>query len=159
MLGSFSFFRLTGVSLLLFGLLFFQAGCAAQKKKNTQGITGKVLWKAGNLMPGPGVKPSEGSPVVREIYIYELTSPKQTESAEETGFYKKINSPLVKIIKSDKKGVFSVALPAGYYSLFVKEEKGFYANLFDDAMNINPVQVRKGTWLHSDIIIDYQAVY
>ncbi|MFN8347664.1 MAG: carboxypeptidase regulatory-like domain-containing protein [Spirosomataceae bacterium] len=124
-----------------------------------QGITGKVLWKTGNLMPGPGAKPSEGSPVVREIYIYELTSQKQTESAEESGFYQKINSKLVKIVKSDKKGVFSAALPTGYYSLLVKEEKGLYANLFDDAMNLNPVQIRKGKWTKFDISIDYQAVY
>jgi hypothetical protein len=110
-------------------------------------------------MPGPGVKPSKGSPVVREIYIYELTSDKQTEPAEEAGFYQKINSKLVKKVKSDKKGLFSVLLPPGYYSLFVKEEKGLYANLFDDAMNINPVQIRKGKWEKFEFIIDYQAVY
>lgn len=131
----------------------------AQKKKVTQGINGKILWKAGNLMPGPGVKPSKGAPVVREIYIYELTSNKQTETAEEGGFYRKINSKLVKKVKSDKKGLFSVLLPPGYYSLFTKEEKGFYANLFDDAMNINPVQVRKGKWDQFEFVIDYAAVY
>lgn len=131
----------------------------AQKKKITQGINGKVLWKAGNLMPGPGIKPSKGSPVVREIFIYELTSDKQTEPAEEGGFYRKINSKLVKKVKSDKKGLFSVLLPAGYYSLFAKEEKGFYANIFDDAMNINTVEVRKGKWEKFEFVIDYEAVY
>ncbi len=140
--------------LFLFSTLSF-----AQKKKVTQGINGKILWKAGNLMPGPGVKPSKGSPVVREIYIYELTSDKQTEAAEEGGFYRKINSKFVKKVKSDKKGLFSVLLPPGYYSLFVKEEKGFYANLFDDAMNINPVQIRKGKWDTFEFVIDYAAVY
>ena len=140
-------------------ILFLTTLSFAQKKKVTQGINGKVLWKAGNLMPGPGVKPSKGSPVVREIYIYELTSDKQTEAAEEGGFYRKINSKLVKKVKSDKKGLFSVLLPPGYYSLFVKEEKGFYANLFDDAMNINPVQIRKGKWDTFEFVIDYAAVY
>lgn len=143
----------------LFGTLLFTTLSFAQKKKVTQGINGRVLWKAGNLMPGPGVKPSKGSPVVREIYIYELTSGKQTEAAEEAGFYRKINSKLVKKVKSDKKGLFSVLLPPGYYSLFAKEEKGFYANLFDDAMNINPVQIRKGKWDTFELVIDYAAVY
>ena len=140
-------------------ILFLTTLSFAQKKKVTQGINGKILWKAGNLMPGPGVKPSKGSPVVREIYIYELTSDKQTEAAEEGGFYRKINSKLVKKVKSDKKGLFSVLLPPGYYSLFVKEEKGFYANLFDDAMNINPVQIRKGKWDTFEFVIDYAAIY
>jgi hypothetical protein len=112
-------------------------------------------------MPQVGVKPStpKGSPVVREVYIYQLTNEKQTEPSEEAGFYRKINAKLVKKVKSDKKGMFSVALPAGYYSLFVKEEKGFYANLFDDAMNINTVQVRKGKWEKFEFVIDYEAVY
>ena len=140
-------------------ILFLTTLSFSQKKKVTQGINGKVLWKAGNLMPGPGVKPSKGSPVVREIYIYELTSDKQTEAAGEAGFYRKINSKLVKKVKSDKKGLFSVLLPPGYYSLFAKEEKGFYANLFDDAMNINPVQIRKGKWDTFEFVIDYAAVY
>lgn len=142
-----------------FGIFFLTTFSFAQKKKVTQGINGKVLWKAGNLMPSPDVKPSKGSPIVREIFIYELTSNKQTEAVEEGGFYQKINSKLVKKVKSDKKGLFSVLLPPGYYSLFSKEEKGFYANLFDDAMNINPVQVRKGKWGKFEFIIDYQAVY
>jgi hypothetical protein len=144
--------------IFLCSLMVYPAALA-QKKKVTQGINGKVLWKAGNLMPGPGIKPSKGSPAVREIYIYELTSDKQTEAAEEGGFYRKINSKLVKKVKSDKKGTFSVLLPPGYYSLFSKEEKGFYANLFDDAMNINPMQVRKGKWDTFEFVIDYQAVY
>jgi hypothetical protein len=133
----------------------------AQKKKVTQGINGKVIWKAGNFMPQVGVKPStpKGLPVVREVYIYQLTNEKQTEPAEEAGFYRKINSKLVKKVKSDKKGMYSVTLPMGYYSLFTKEEKGFYANLFDDAMNINPVQVHKGKWAKFEFVIDYQAVY
>lgn len=133
----------------------------AQKKKITQGINGKVIWKAGNFMPQVGAKPAtpKGTPVVREVYIYELTNEKQTEPAEEGGFYRKINSKLVKKVKSDKKGLFSVLLPAGYYSLFAKEEKGFYANIFDDAMNINTVQVRKGKWEKFEFVIDYEAVY
>jgi hypothetical protein len=47
----------------------------------------------------------------------------------------------------------------GYYSVFTKEDKGLYANLFDDAMNINPVQVQRRRWTKIEVVVDYQAVY
>ena len=94
-------------------------------------------------------------PAKRQLLIKSIASAKNNTNS----FYQKINSKLVKKVKSDKKGMYSVTLPMGYYSLFTKEEKGFYANLFDDAMNINPVQVRKGKWAKFEFVIDYQAVY
>lgn len=146
---------------LLFGLFLITSGCAAQKKKGSQGVSGTVLWRSGNLMPSPDAKTSnrKGSPIVREILIYELTDNSRVEPAEESGFYKQINSKFIKKVTSDKEGRFTVSLPAGYYSLFIKEEKGLYANLFDDAMNINPVHIQKGKWEKMDIIVDYAAVY
>lgn len=147
--------------VVFMGFLLTTAGCAAQKKKDSQGISGTVLWRSGNLMPSPDVKvaKSKGSPIVREIFIYELTRNTQTEPAEEAGFYQKINAKLIKKVTSNQAGRFKVDLPAGYYSLFVKEDKGFYANLFDDAMNINPVHIQQGKWEKMDIIVDYAAVY
>ena len=152
---------MTSKICFLLGLFLLATLSFAQKKKVTQGITGKVIWKAGNFMPQVDAKANlpKGLPVVREIYIYQLTSEKQTVAAEESGFYQKINSKFVKKVNSDKKGFFAVTLPVGYYSLFTKEEKGFYANLFDDAMNINPIQVRKGKWEKVEFMIDYAATY
>ncbi|WP_428665943.1 hypothetical protein [Runella sp.] len=149
------------VCILLFGLFLLTSGCAAQKKKGSQGISGTVLWRSGNLMPSPDAKTSnrKGSPIVREILIYELADNSKVEPAEESGFYRTIHTKLIKKVTSDKEGRFTVSLPAGYYSLFIKEEKGLYANLFDDAMNINPVHIQKGKWEEIDIIIDYAAVY
>ena len=133
----------------------------AVAQKNTQGISGQVLWKAGNFMPTIGTKASvpKAVPVVREVYIYALTNDKQVDAGEDAGFYQKVNSKLVRKVKTDKKGRFSVTLPVGYYSVFTKEEKGLYANLFDDAMNINPVQVQKRRWTKMNVVVDYQAVY
>ncbi len=148
-------------SVLVFGFLLFTSGCAAQKKKGSQGITGSVLWRSGNLMPSPDAKANnaKGTPIVREILIYELTANTKAEPAEEAGFYQKINSKLIKKVTSDASGRFTVSLPEGYYSIFVKEDKGLYANLFDDTMNIHPVHVQKGKWEKMDIIVDYAAVY
>ncbi len=133
----------------------------AAAQKNTQGISGRVLWKAGNFMPTVGVKASvpKATPVVREVYIYALTNDKQVEAGEDAGFYQKVNSILVKKVKTNNKGQFSVSLPVGYYSVFTKEDKGLYANLFDDAMNINPVQVQRRRWTKIEVVVDYQAVY
>jgi len=143
------------------GLLMLTTPTFAQNSQPKQGICGKVLWKAGNLMPSPESKRvvSNGTAVVREVYIYELTNDKQVVPVEEAGFYQKINTRLVQKLKSNSKGKFSVRLPVGYYSVFVKEEKGFYANRFDDAMNINPVQISKGKWEKTELIIDYAATY
>ena len=139
------------------GLLFF---CSFQTKKPTQGIAGVVLWKAGNFMPDPDAKKpvSEGFPVQREVYVYALTPENQTEKDAE-GFYQKIKTRLVKKVKTDAQGRFWVRLPVGYYSLFVKEEKGLFANSFDDAMNISALQVQRGKWSKTKLLVDYQAVY
>lgn len=139
------------------GILFF---CSFQTKKTTQGIAGVVLWKAGNFMPDPDAKKplSKGSPVQREVYIYALTPENQTEKDAE-GFYQKIKTRLLKKVKTDAQGRFWVRLPVGYYSLFVKEEKGLFANSYDDAMNISVVQVQRKKWNTIELMVDYQAVY
>ncbi|TAF94132.1 MAG: carboxypeptidase regulatory-like domain-containing protein [Cytophagia bacterium] len=138
-------------------LLIFSA---FQTKKTTQGITGVVLWKAGNFMPAPDApkRTNKATPVVREVYIYELTTETQTEK-DEAGFYQKINTRFIKKVKTGLSGRFWVRLPVGNYSLFVKEEKGLYANSFDDANNIFPVQVQRKKWSKVSFTVDYQAVY
>ncbi|MFN3378833.1 MAG: carboxypeptidase regulatory-like domain-containing protein, partial [Runella zeae] len=83
----------------------------------------------------------------------------QAETDEGGVFYKNIQTKLIKKVKSDKKGNFCVGLAPGYYSVFVKEDKGLYANLFDDAMNLNPIHISQGKWEKQDLEINYQAVY
>jgi hypothetical protein len=143
-------------------LLLPVVGAVAQTKKLPQGISGVVLWKKGNFMPSPDVKVTKqpkALPVAREVYIFELTNSKQAEATDDPTFYKNINTRLLRKVKSDPNGRFWVRLPAGYYSVFVKEPQGYYANLFDDAMNLNPVQVKRGKWTKTEVVIDYEAVY
>ncbi len=138
------------------------AFAVAQKHKKvvSQGISGVVLWQSGNLMPSPDAPSatSKGSPVQREIYIYELTNQKQTD-ASTMPFFSKISTKLIAKVKTGKDGKFKIKLPVGYYSLFTKEEKGLYANQFDDAMNIFAVQVTRHAWTNVSFLIDYQAAY
>lgn len=123
-----------------------------------QGIAGKVLWQAGNQMPSPDVPPSKGRGVQRTLYIYELTNSNQAKTTDGV-FHTNIQTNLVTQVVTDANGNFAVSLKPGKYSLFSKEEKGMFANLFDGEMNINPVEVKEGQVTNVEFLINYQASY
>lgn len=124
-----------------------------------QGITGQILWQAGNQMPSPDAPPTENKRgVQRTVYIYELTNANQV-TTQDGVFHTNIQTNLVAQVVTDANGNFSVALEPGKYSLFTKEEKGLYANLFDGEMNIFPVEVKKGEKTTIEFLINYQASY
>jgi hypothetical protein len=130
----------------------------AKPKAPFQGICGTVVFKSGNFMPGPDRPQPKGQPVVREVLIYKLTNQSQTETNDE-GFYTKVLTQKVKTVKSGKDGKFCVSLPVGQYSLFVREEKGLYANLSDERNNIFPVSVQKNRKTPVTVDITYQAAF
>ena len=130
------------------------------QKQIKQGVTGQVIWLEGNLMPtidGPDTKAREGKPVAREIHIYKLINVKDTES--NGGFFTKVKGTPVKKTQSDQSGHFSIQLPVGEYSIFVKEAQGLYANLFDGNNYINPIVVNKDKITEIKLKIDYKALY
>jgi hypothetical protein len=122
-----------------------------------QGINGKVILVTGNQMPGPDKKQSSRQGVVREIYIYELTNVSEVDA--EDGFYKKVHTKFVKSQFSKADGTFKIKLSPGKYSLFVKENKGLYANLFDNENNINPFIVERKSYTTITVTIDHAATY
>ena len=146
-------------------ICFLALACVNQptqklQKQIQQGITGQVIWLEGNLMPSidhPDTKARRGKPVVREIHVYKLTNVKETESRN--GFFTKIKGNLIKKSGSNESGYFSIQLPVGEYSIFIKEEQGLYANLFDGNNNINPVVVNKDKVTEIQVKVDYKAVY
>ncbi len=124
------------------------------------GIKGVIWLVKGNQMPSPGQPPVPREPLQTTLYIYELTNINQVTRAEaHAPFYTAINTKLVKEIVSDSKGEFKVKLPPGQYSLFIKKEDRFYANLFDEKNNIAPVTVAKGKYTEVEVRADYDAVY
>ncbi len=143
-----------------FGLLFILLGIAATAVAQLpQGIRGTVIFKRGNLMPGPNRPQAKGQPVKREIFVYELTKMAQMK-ARTDGFYEEIGTKLVKKGRSDSKGRFRISLPPGQYSVLVKEpDKGLYANVFDGEMNAFPVEVKAGRFKTVSLEINYAAVY
>lgn len=108
-------------------------------------------------MPGPDavLTPQEG--VQREIFIYEAT--KVTDVSEQGGFFSNIRTKLVLKVQSEQDGSFRVRLPPGFYSVFVMESNGLYANLFDANNFINPVLVKPKAFAWLTIAIDYKAAY
>lgn len=153
-----------------FFLLFLIVwACATQRlfdaphTQIAQGIAGQVIWLEGNLMPriveeGDTTKSlNQGKPVERYVCIYELTHRDQT--VQENGFYKEIETRLVKKILSDQEGNFATPLDTGQYSLFVEEPQGLFANRYDGEGNIHPVEVEKGEVTQVILKIDYKAAY
>ena len=124
-----------------------------------QGILIKVIWKEGNFMPSPdGNKAPTGQPVVREIYVHALTTQSATTQTE-IPFYERINTKLQAKATSNAQGCVVFALPEGTYSIFSKEPKGFWANMFDGQGHIFPVEVKKDALTEVQFVIDYEAAY
>jgi hypothetical protein len=139
----------------LFALLLclWFVNCIAQK----QGIKGQIYWISGNQMPGPETKSSPQQGVQREVYVYELTYVKDCK--QDGLFFTSIPTHLVTQRVSNPDGTFKVKLLPGKYSVFVKEPKGLFANLFDQNNAINPIIVKEKNYAWITIAIDYEAAY
>ncbi len=124
-----------------------------------QGIAGKVLWESGNRMPSPDAPQRSGRRgVQRTVYVYALTKASQA-TAQDGVFYTDIKTKLVAQAATDADGNFSLPLEPGHYSLFTKEDKGLYANLFDGDNNIFPVEVKEGQVTSVEFLVNYNATY
>jgi hypothetical protein len=148
--------------IFLLPVLFLSA-CANQKSiSKTAGIFGEVRWVEGNIMPSIGdttyASRAKGVPIEREIFIYQATKISDARRSE-GNFYKSITSQLVKKVKSKKDGTFRAILPAGKYSVFVREKDGLFANIFDGDNYINPVTVQANNFTEIKIMVNYKAFY
>ena len=142
--------------ILLMPLLM--VNCKSMKDDDTkQGISGSVKWFEGNMMPGPGRSAPTGSIVKRTILICELTNASELEG--EGPLFEDISSTIVKEIETDENGEFTVQLPAGKYSVFTKEDNGYFANSYDGENNVGVVTVEKNQITKVNIDINYKASY
>ena len=142
-------------AICAFALCFVIITGSAQKLK--QGIKGNVYWISGNQMPGPGTKMSPQLGVQRELHIYELTHLKDCQ--QDGPFFSAISTRLITTALSLPDGTFKVKLLPGTYSVFVKEPKGLFANLFDQNSAINPVIIKEKQYSWLTIAVDYEAAY
>jgi hypothetical protein len=133
-----------------------------------QGIWGEVLFWEGNFMPivYPDVLSGQISPVVRTVFIHEATKDDQVqwvyveiEPCCGARFISEISTDLVAFTQSDDLGFFEIELPAGRYSIFVREYDYLYANLFAGEGYIFPVEVREGEVTGIKFDITYKAYF
>jgi hypothetical protein len=145
--------------LFFFFIFSFFLGCGGKgvKKEMSEGIKGRIeIWEGDFMPPGKG-KVYYGK---KTVLVFEKTNLRDCQREEgNSTFYTNVNSRLIDSVVSDGDGYFSLSLPAGEYSLFVRERGLFYANLFDGDGFIFPVRVEKGKVTEVRIRIDYKATY
>lgn len=140
----------------LFLTTFLVSACATVQLR--QGVEGRILWVAGNQMPGPGMERTTPDGIQRELHVYQPTTINDVSKNEE-GFFTNVKTKRVAVINSTKDGSFKLRLPPGTYSVFVKEAEGLFANQFDQHYTINPVVVQEKQFTQLTVIVNYQAAY
>jgi hypothetical protein len=140
-------------------LLSFCTTLKDGKSTIKQGVFGRVLWVEGNMMPSPDrPQAKEGTPVVRTVYIYELTKLGDTEG--EAPLFSGVKSKLIAKVATNKAGYYQCELAPGRYSIFTGEEGGqFFASLFEGDGAIASFEVKQGEVLTYPIQVNYKAAY
>lgn len=108
-------------------------------------------------MPVIGRPISKGRGVSRDIYVYEPTTLAQTEG--HSPLFSGIKTKLIAHTKSDSAGYYSLALPAGNYSIFVGEGDKFFAAISDGNGILNPIIILVKNISEKDITITAKATY
>ncbi len=123
-----------------------------------QGIEGYIYELTGNQMPMKG-KPAGSNKhgVKRVVYFYQATTLQQVQG--NTPLFDKVNTPLVLKIMSNADGRYKVSLPAGKYSIFVKENDKLFAAETDGTGILNPVTVTTDKITRRDITITVNAAF
>jgi hypothetical protein len=149
------FFVLT-VSLLI-------SSCSSSKKGSSsipeQGITGQLTELKGNRQPSPDLPPAKTQAIAGTILVYEPTHISQVSRVGTSSLYTAISTKLVASVETDSTGLFTVALPVGSYSLFVKQPNGFYSNLFDSNNNIALFTVEEGKLTTVKLVVSLKASF
>lgn len=149
------------IVLLLFSSVILFQYCKPYQPEG-QGITGTVTWVEGNQMPTiidsktADQRPA-AKPIQRTVKIYPLI---QFEDLKiENGLYTAVAEKPLTEVRTDEKGNYSVQLSPGRYSVFVVEEGGLFANIFDGEGNVQPVTVKEKEWTLLDIAVNHMAHY
>jgi len=124
-----------------------------------QGIRGTVSEVFGNRMPMKGATESKPKGIAAQVLIYEATQLDQVVQAGAPTLFASIQTKQIASVWSDSLGHFSVALPVGKYSLFIRQEKGFYANAFDQFNHIALFEVVEGKYTDANLLISSKAIY
>jgi len=137
--------------------------CSSVKKVNSsdveQGIKGRITEETGNRMPRPGSTPAVPKGISTTVLVYEPTHISQVTRTGNAPSYTAIATKQVASVNTDSTGNFTLLLPPGTYSIFIKQGKQFYANLFDAKNNIAVFTVEPGKLTQVDLKVSTNAVY
>jgi len=147
---------LCNLILLLVAHLTFSPGNLAPKLQNSEGITGYVHVLKGNQMPMNGKAESAGRGTLCEVYIFPAVP--VSNAVGTNPLFNNINARLVATVKTDSTGHYTVHVPPGKYSLFVKEDKGFFSNEIDDGC-LTPVNVHAHQLAVKNINVTIQSTF
>lgn len=144
---------------LIPAVLIFLFACTVLKPltQPKQGLSGYIYILKGNQMPSPGKALNKGRGVTRDILIYQPTTISQTTGSSPA--FISIKTKLVATTKSDSTGHYSIALPAGSYSVFVKEGGYFFAAESDGNGVLNPVSINTNTITQKSLTITLNTAF
>ncbi|WP_342645764.1 hypothetical protein [Mucilaginibacter sp. CSA2-8R] len=123
-----------------------------------QGVEGYIYELSGNQMPMKG-KPTNSNKrgVKREVYIYQATSLQQTQGS--TPLFDKVNTQLILKTTSNIEGRYKAYLPAGNYSVFIKENGKLFAAETDATGILNLIAITLNEMTHRDVTITVNAPF
>lgn len=135
----------------------FAADVSAPAAEPAQGVTGKILKMEGNFMPSIGQRANGGQvlPISVPVHVFK-------------GKLKSFEKPdpkhpqLVATVRSDKDGVYRVALEPGEYTIVAEINGRLYLNSyvdFEGGMGWSTVIVAAGKWTTFDIKDSSAAVF
>lgn len=148
---------------ILFVTCFIFFACSPGKKASSstikQGITGRITRERGNRMPMVDGPRGAAGGILTTVFVYMPTNISQVTRIGTSPIYTAINTTLVASVNTDSTGAFTLALPPGTYSVFIKREKQFYANLFDSNNNIALFTVEAGKLTKVNLTVNSSATY
>ena len=151
------------ILFLIFFIPAMVSCCAIAKSSQTttiqQGISGLVTVATGNQMPMKGAELMFNKGFQTVVYIYEVTNISQVTRSSKTGVYTSIQTKKISTIQTDSAGAFTVALPVGKYSLFIKLGEAYFANAFDQFNNICLIEVEAGKLTSARLVLNSNASY
>ena len=124
-----------------------------------QGVRGYVRELKGNQMPSPSRPLSKGRGFSATICIFSMVNTSQVEPDRKASCYKTVHAPLIKTVQADSTGYFEASLDTGSYSLFIKVDKGYYANLTDQYNHLAPIRVQAGRIVDIDLTYKDRVTY
>lgn len=126
-----------GWGLLAGCLLLLLPGCA----QRTVRVTGTVIRVSGNQMPSPDLPDPDYGGYATVVHFYLPATRLDARPTGPTGFFNRVGTPLAARVATDDKGRFRLRLAPGRYSVFIAKDSLLYANIFDGAGILNPVDI------------------